>query len=386
MASKQYAEEARHLVEKIKAKQHEAESLVESINAQTAADNPEEANQAVQNVRTNPEASPIQKSIGLAVYFQQQGKRDDAIEKWRAVAHITEGSDNDLAAIAWFSVGYLLQAEDLEGSVSAYDRAIRLNPRYVEAYINRGIAKKNMGRHADAIADHDEAVRLKPNLAEAYTNRGNVKSKMRRHADAIADHDEAIRLKPDYAEAYINRGIAKNNMGLHTDAIADYDEVVRLKPDLAEAYTNRGNVKKNMGLHTDAIADHDEAIRLKPDYAGAYINRGNAKQGLEQYDSAVADYGEAIRLNPDLAEAYFNRGNAKELEQYDSAVLWGRSHSTADRVMTRRDPLEMAGLRRSLRDQPGHERFPKPDGLLGSMTTIVVPKSPKPYGAKHEDV
>ena len=280
MASKQYAEEARHLVEKIKAKQHEAESLVESINAQTAADNPEEANQAVQNVRTNPEASPIQKSIGLAVYFQQQGKRDDAIEKWRAVAHITEGSDNDLAAIAWFSVGYLLQAEDLEGSVSAYDRAIRLNPRYVEAYINRGIAKNNMGRHADAIADHDEAVRLKPNLAEAYTNRGNVKSEMGRHADAIADYDEAIRLKPDYAGAYTSRGNVKNAMGRHADAIADHDEAIRLKPDYAEAYINRGIAKKNMGLHTDAIADYDEAIRLKPDLAEAYTNRGNVKKNM----------------------------------------------------------------------------------------------------------
>ena len=311
MASKQYAEEARHLVEKIKAKQHEADSLVERISAQTVADKPSEANQVVSNVRDNPEASPIQKSIGLAVSFQQQGKRDDAIEKWRAVAQITEGSDNDLAAIAWFSVGYLLQAEDLEGSVSAYDRAIRLNPRYVEAYINRGIAKKNMGRHTDAIADHDEAVRLKPNLAEAYTNRGNVKSEMGRHADAIADHDEAIRLKPDYAEAYINRGIAKKNMGRYTDAIADYDEAIRLNPDLAEAYTSRGIAKSQMGRHTDAIADHDEAIRLKPDYAEAYINRGIAKKNMGRYTDAVADYDEAIRLNPDLAEAYFNRGNTK---------------------------------------------------------------------------
>ena len=213
MASKQYAEEARHLVEKIKAKQHEADSLVERISAQTVADKPSEANQVVSNVRENPEASPIQKSIGLAVSFQQQGKRDDAIEKWRAVAHITEGSDNDLAAIAWFSVGYLLQDEDLEGTVSAYDRAIRLNPGYVEAYNNRGNTKLKLGKYEAAVTDYDEAIRLDPALAEAYSNRGATKRALGQYEAAIADCNEAIRLDPDGAKAYINRAAAKPRVG-----------------------------------------------------------------------------------------------------------------------------------------------------------------------------
>ena len=194
MASKQYAEEVRHLVEKIKAKQHEADSLVERISAQTVADKPSEANQVVSNVRENPEASPIQKSIGLAVSFQQQGKRDDAIEKWRAVAHITEGSDNDLAAIAWFSVGYLLQHEDLEGSVSANDRAIRLNPGYVKAYINRGAARQKLEEYEASIADYDEAIRLDPALAEAYSNQGEVKVGLGLKDEAREDFERALEM------------------------------------------------------------------------------------------------------------------------------------------------------------------------------------------------
>ena len=70
-----------------------------------AAKNPAEANQAVKRMsRENPEASLTDKAIADAVSLQQQGKRDDAIEKWRALAHIAEGSDNDLAARAWFSL------------------------------------------------------------------------------------------------------------------------------------------------------------------------------------------------------------------------------------------------------------------------------------------
>ena len=265
MASKQYAEEARHLVEKIKAKQHEADSLVERISAQTVADKPSEANQVVSNVRKNPEASPIQKSIGLAVSFQQQGKRDDAIEKWSAVAHITEGSDNDLAAIAWFSVGYLLQDEDLEGAVSAYDRAIRLNPGYVEAYNNRGNTKLKLGKYEAAVTDYDEAIRLDPALAKAYSNRGATKRALGQYEAAIADCNEAIRLDPDGAEAYINRAAAKHELGQNEAAIADCNEAIRLDPDSAEAYNNRGAAKHELGQYEAAIADCNEAIRLDPD-------------------------------------------------------------------------------------------------------------------------
>ena len=119
----------------------------------TAANHPEKANQAVESVRENPEASLIDKTIAHAVSLQQQGKRDDAIEKWRAIAHIAEGSDNDLAARSWLSIGYLAWVESSEDCILAHDEAIRLKPDYAAAYTNRGNAKAALGRHDDAIAD-----------------------------------------------------------------------------------------------------------------------------------------------------------------------------------------------------------------------------------------
>ena len=303
--------EAKHILEEIKKIRDKSHDIFQGLTAKTAADEPEKANQAVANVRENPTASLTDKAIANALSLQEQGKRNEAIEKWRAIAHIAEGSDNDLAARAWFSVGYLVIDESLEDCISANDRAISLKPDYAEAYMNRGAAKNALRRHEDAIADHDEAIRLKPDLVEAYTNRGSAKQALRRHEDAIADHDEAIRLKPDSAEAYTNRGNAKQALEQHKDAIADYDQAIRLKPGFAVAHSNRGVAKSARGKHEDAIADHDEAIRLKPDDAGAYYNRGNANQALGGHGDAIADYNQAILLKPDFAEAYSNRGEVK---------------------------------------------------------------------------
>ena len=316
-----HAEAAKRHVEEIERNRKKSDEIVQGMNAKTAADNPEEAQQAVENVRENPEASLVNKAIAHAVSLQQQGKRDEAIEKWRAIAHVAEESDNDLAARAWFSVGYLVPEECPEASISANDRAIHLKPDYAEAYYNRGVSKAALERYDDAITDYDQAIRLKPDFAEAYTNRGNAKGALGRFDDAITDYDEAVRLEPDYAEAYYNRGIAKAELEQYDDAIADYDEAIRLKSDLAAAYHNRGIAKAELERHDDAIADYDEAVRLEPDYAVAYYNRGIAKAELEQYDDAIADYDEAIRLKSDLAAAYHNRGNAKaKLERHDDAI------------------------------------------------------------------
>ena len=262
-ASQQYTEEARHLVEEIKAKRHEAESLMEGLNAQIASDDPGKATQAILSVRQNPEASLTDKAISDAVSLQQQGKRDAAIEKWRAIAHVVEGSDNDLAARACFSVGYFLhQDKDLENSIGAYDRAIHLKPDFAEAFNNRGNAKADSGEYAAAIADYDKAIHLKPDFAKAFNNRGASKAALKHYGAAIADCDTAIRLDPDLVTAFNNRGNAKADSGEYAAAIADFDKAIHLKPGFAGAYINRGIAKVELNLKDEARKDFEIALEL----------------------------------------------------------------------------------------------------------------------------
>ena len=152
------------------------------MTAEAADKDPEEADQAVESVRENPEAFPIQKAIGLAVSLQRLGKSDEAIEKWRAVAHVAEGSDNELAARAWFSVGYLLKEEDPQ-SCMAYDESIRLNPAKTGAYLNRGNAKARLKLKDEARKDFETALGLERNANDA-----NI---VARAEQALRDLDDA---------------------------------------------------------------------------------------------------------------------------------------------------------------------------------------------------
>ena len=293
-ASKRHAAEARSVVEEIKAKREEATSHVERLNAEVAGKDPDKARDAAKSVQENPATSLIAQTIASAILLQQEGKIDEAIEKWHSIASIAEGLDKELGSQAWFSIGHLSgEKADHEAVIDANTRALRLNPKYAAAYYNRGLARHTLGQRQAALADYDEALRLDPNFTDAYNNRGLVKHALGQHQAALADYDKALHLNPNDAEAYNNRGNTKHVLGQHQAALADYDKAFRLNPNYVEAYNNRGNAKRALGQHQAAIADYDEALRLNPNHAGAYYNRGNARFVLGQHQAAFADYDEA---------------------------------------------------------------------------------------------
>lgn len=311
-------------------------------------------------VEQSPKISLIQKAIADAYMLQQDERIEEAIEKWRSVANIVEGNDNDLASKALASVGYLCLKEGAgERALSALNKAINLKPDFNEAYNNRGTVKSFLGRHQDAIADYDAAIRLKPDYVEAYGNRGTTKNLLRRHQDAIADYDIAIRLKPNNAQTYHRRGLTKYLLKKHKDAIADYDTAIRLKTDYAEAYYYRGHANNALEKYESALADYSKAIELRLCNAAVYSNRGFIHFKLGQCRKAITDYNEAIRLKSDEtespsiqensisfflegtefdeAEVYINRGVAKSqlgecegaLTDYDEAIRLKPNWATA---------------------------------------------------------
>ena len=69
----------------------------------------------------------------------------------------------------------------MDRAIADYTEAIRLDPKYANAYSNRGVAYSDKGDKDRAIADFTEAIRLDPKYADAYNNRGFAYREQRRH-------------------------------------------------------------------------------------------------------------------------------------------------------------------------------------------------------------
>src|SRR5688572_2574378 len=63
------------------------------------------------------------------------------------------------------------ESGNLEEAIELLDEAIRLEPDFIDAYINRGVAYADLGDYRQAIADFTHAIRLDENFALPYNNR-----------------------------------------------------------------------------------------------------------------------------------------------------------------------------------------------------------------------
>lgn len=233
----------------------------------------EEFGKNLRDLLQNSELSVIDKAIAEASALQQEGAIKDAIEKWRSIANIVEETDNDLAALAWFSVGYLHSQEaELEKAILAFDKAIYLKPDYVEAYSSRGVSKGELSQYEIAILDLDKAIILDPDDAETYYNRGIVHFKCGSYYSACVDFDKAIRLKPGHTPAHINRGLSRFNLGQYEDAFSDLDKAITFGTDDVEAYYNRGMMSYLISKGGANFTNFDEVTlfeRAKSDFQTA---------------------------------------------------------------------------------------------------------------------
>jgi len=68
-----------------------------------------------------------------------------------------------------------LDSGDYQGAMKEFDKAVEINPKYVDAYYSRGMAKAKLGDDRGAIEDYNKAIEINPSYADAYSNRAVVK-------------------------------------------------------------------------------------------------------------------------------------------------------------------------------------------------------------------
>lgn len=162
---------------------------------------------------------------------------------------------------------------DLAGAISLYDRALAIDPKFVEAYLNRGKAKRAGGDLDSAIADFEVVCELNPTLS--LNNR-------------------------DMAQAYLNRGYIRSNRLDLDGALLDFDRAIHFDSSDPDAYFKRGRAFLIQGNIKLAIADFDKSISLDDRNPLVYAERGLARQTAGDTDGAQKDFERGVKLNHDL--------------------------------------------------------------------------------------
>lgn len=220
---------------------------------------------------------------------------------------------NNSSALRIRSYAYFINEEDERGKSDA-EVALHLlkNPLTAEDYETRCHSYRRLEKYDEAIADCTRAIKLNPKFVWAYYNRGSVYGVKKDYDRAISDLSKAIEIDPKFAWSYRKRGGVRYFKENYDLAVSDFSKAIELDPKYADNYGLRGVVYHMKKDYDRAIADYTKAIELDPKTAENYALRGVIYQNKNDYYRAIVDYSKAIELNPKYIEVYKNRAEVYE--------------------------------------------------------------------------
>lgn len=162
-------------------------------------------------------------------------------------------------------------------ALASFDAAIRLNPRYVEAHLNRSIILSDLGRAAEA----EEALGKAHELGRADATG---------FPSIIAN-----RLANMHAEL----GRAYREAGAADKAVAQFRDALALRPAFADLRLDLARTLMEVGALPDAVAELETVLRSQPNWLEAMLLRGLAAYLAADYDGAKTVWERAARQHPD---------------------------------------------------------------------------------------
>lgn len=162
-----------------------------------------------------------------------------------------------------------------------YRVALKKKPNNAILLNKAGISELMLQRYKEARKDFERSIKADRTYPEAYNNLGVVHYEEKKYGKAIKQYEKAIKLRNDAASYYSNLGAAYFATKQFEKANSAYSQALRLDPDIFER-VSRAGVSAQLSSPED---------RARFDYVVAklYAQIGNMDRSLEYLRRALEE-------------------------------------------------------------------------------------------------
>jgi tetratricopeptide (TPR) repeat protein len=223
---------------------------------------------------------------------------------------------------AWLHLAALNgQLGDFQAAEQCARHAIGFDNKHPSAFYILGMAFAQQGKNDDAITSYQKAVALQPDFVEALINLGNLQNMAGKLDAAIACYEKALTLLPGDPALLSVTGTTYVELDQPEQAIPLLQQAVAKDPSDTESYTNLGIACSKAGQFDEALAAFKQAISRNPQLAQAHYNLGKLYRNMGMLDEAVTCYQQAHQQLPENHDITHNL-SLVELLQGKFATAW----------------------------------------------------------------
>jgi len=268
----------------------------------------------------------------LSSAYAATGKSIEAIAEIKTALQLAPNSDE-----GYRRLGDALRSSDEEASITAYKKAIEINPYYWYNYNALGTACFRFGgRDEQAIVAYKKVIEIAPSNPLGYANLGAVYVRAGHYDDAVQQFQAALKVDPNSTIALDGLGNSYFFNKRYAEAAQMWEKLISITPtyeagmgNLADAYRWSGNKEKASATYDRAIALAQKALQVNPRDADSLSSLAlyYAKKG----DSATAQQyiRRARAVNSEDKDLIYYQGVIEALSGQDDQAVKSVSEAIA---------------------------------------------------------
>ncbi len=153
-----------------------------------------------------------------------------------------------------------------EKAIDQWEKAIKIDPKFVDGLNNLGNALSRIGKLDEAINYLDKALNLKPNFFETYYTLSDIFYQKGMYDESLKNINKALNLKPDHLPTIKSKLSILSKMNMKKEYLKCLEKAIPYHPKETELYYKKAQVFSELGMNTQSINTYKTILIIDPEY------------------------------------------------------------------------------------------------------------------------